>query len=110
MMKLMNGKKGASMSPMDAKGSVLDELLSHMDGLDGEDLKSAMNPQDPAAEAGSSGSEPMEGMEGANEPDGDEAAGVAVIADGGGAAAKMSPEEMEELIEAIRSKLGDANC
>jgi hypothetical protein len=108
MMKLMNGKKGASMSPMDAKGSVLDELLSHMDGLDGEDLKSAMNPQDPAA--AEAGSESMEGMEGANEPDGDESAGVAVIADGGGAAAKMSPEEMEELIEAIRSKLGDANC
>lgn len=98
MMKMMQ-KKG--MSPMDAKGSVLDELLSHMDGLDGEELKASMDP----AASGVAPGVPAEG---------DEASGIAVIAegdgsgDGAGAAGKMSPEEMEELIEAIRAKLGDS--
>ena len=83
----------------DAKKKAIEELMAHLDQKDGDDLGSAMKPKEEIIEAPEM--EKAEGME----PDGDEAPKVE-IETAQGAEPKMSPEEMEELIEAIQSKLG----
>ena len=92
------------MQMQDAKKKAIEELMAHLDMKDGEELGSAINPK--AIEVTKIEGEPdgdeakSPGMHG--EPDGDEAAPM----EAEGAEPKMSPEEMEELIEAIQSKLG----
>lgn len=84
---------------MNAKKRAIEELMAHLDEKDGEELGAAMKPkEEPVLEVESE--EKMPGTGG--EPDGDEGMKVEVEAEG----SKMSPEEMEELIEAIQSKLG----
>lgn len=85
------------MQMQDAKKKAIEELMAHLDMKDGEELGAAIKPkEDPATPIEA---EKPEGIE----PDGDEAPG---IAEGDDSDSKMSPEEMEELIEAIQSKLG----
>lgn len=91
------------MQMMDAKDRVLQELMAHLDKKDGDDLGEAMKPKgmglevtkidkigdEPEDSNGDSGEEVSPGMEAQD-----------------GSSPKMSDEEMQELIEAIQSKLG----
>ena len=82
---------------MDPKNKAIEELLAYLGEQDGMELGEAVKPKGVGIEAIKV--EPMEGEEMAEgagvshgEPDGDESG--------------MAPEELEELIEAIQSKLG----
>lgn len=83
---------------LDAKKKALEELMAHLDEKDGEELGAAIKPKEEPAVAVEIEAEKPEGVE-------PEVEGVAEV-EGEGSGSKMSPEEMEELIEAIQSKLG----
>lgn len=85
---------------MDPKKKVLEELMAHLDQKDGEELGQAIKPKGVGLEVMKveklgDESELPEGL-------GEEPALEAAE----GSDPKMSPEEIEELIEAIQSKLG----
>lgn len=91
---MMDGK-------MDARKRAIEELLAHLDMKDGEELGSVVKPKDVAVEAIS--------VKKPGEPDGDEgmdAPGMAPGSEGDDSGSKMSDEELDELIQAIQSKLG----
>ncbi len=77
--------------------SAIEELLKHLDQSDDDDLGSAMKPKDAA------GVEVMkvEAKPDGSEPDGNESPGTS-----DGNEPKLSDEEIQELIEALQSKLG----
>lgn len=102
------------MNIQSAKEKAIQELMSYLDEKDGEELGSVIKPKKAAVEITKiEGGEPDgdEGMESKSpgvhgEPDGDEAMAMMDKGDAEGAEPKMSEEEMEELIEALQSKLG----
>jgi hypothetical protein len=85
---------------MDPKKKALQELMSHLDMKDGKDLGAAMKPK-----AGIEVTKIENLGPGHTEPDADTSPGMS--ADGGDKP-KMSDDELQELIEAIQSKLGAA--
>jgi hypothetical protein len=94
--------KGSGMG-FDPKKKAIDELMSYLDGKDGEELGSAMKPKD------AHGLEvtKIEALGDDGKPEGDEQSpGVMPDEGGEGDKPKMSPEEIEELIEALQAKVG----
>ena len=89
---MMNGKMSGAIDP---KKKAIEELMQHLDQKDDMELGEIVKPK--AVEV-----LPEEMSEHA-EPDGDEA--VAIQMEGGSEKPEMSPEELEELIEALQSKL-----
>lgn len=83
---------------MDPKKKAIEELMAHLDMKDGNDLGDDMKPKGAAVEVTKIGA-----MDGDQEPDDDDSPGV--MSDGVDKP-KMSDEELQELIEAIQSKLG----
>ena len=90
---MMNGMK-------EPKSKAIEELMAYLDGKDGEELGAAIKPKGASIEM--TKVEKL-GDEGHAEPDGDEGAVLEVEGDG---SPKMSDEEMDELIQALQSKLG----
>lgn len=79
---------------MDPKKKALEELMSHLDSRDGEELGEVVKPKGVGIE--------MTKVEKMGEPDGDEVPGMGSDE---GDKASMSEEEIQELIEALQSKL-----
>ena len=88
---MMLGKFGK----MDAKKKVIEELMSYLDGKDGEELKGAITPKAVVIES-----------EMKPEMECEKAEGLMLGAKEESSEPKMSDEELQELIEAIQSKLG----
>jgi hypothetical protein len=80
------------MDKMGAKKKAIEELMCYLDQKDGDELGSAMKPKEAEIE--------VTKVEGMGEPEAE-----AVVAEEG-TEPKMSDEELEELIQAIQSKLG----
>ncbi len=78
---------------MDAKKKALEDLMGHLDGKDGEELGAAVKPK--AVEVTKVGVDA--------DPGSDDGSGAMCEDEGKG---KLSPEEIEEIIEALQSKLG----
>jgi hypothetical protein len=97
---MMLGKK----SGFDPKGKAIEELLSHLGMSDDKDLGDAVKPKVASIEVAK-----IAKPDGQQEPDGDEGMGMPGDQDGDEMGAKkpeMSDEELQELIEALQSKLG----
>lgn len=90
------------MKSMDPNKSVLEELLKYLEGKDGMDLSEAMKPKDEGLKVTQVEKIGDEG----DQPDGDEMAAIEAASGADSEKPKMSEEEIDELIEAMQSKLG----